>query len=96
MTHIIPLIRHARLPPPQIPPPLPIILAPVQRQRRREQQLQPVADGAGEELRVDVEGQGGVAVFGVGGEPGDAVVFGGVDGGEGEGGGEEVGVCHFW
>lgn len=102
MTNIIILIRHTRLPPPDIPPPslapaaIIVVLAPVQRQRRREQDLEAVPDGAGEELRVDVEREGCVAVFGVRGEAGDAVVFGGVDGGEGEGGGEEVGVAHGW
>ncbi len=94
MAHIIVLVRKARLPAREIPPPLAVILAPVQRQRGREQDLQAVADGAGEELRVDVEGEGGVAVFRVGGEAGDAVVFLVVDGGEGEGIGEEVRVAH--
>ena len=56
MTDVIPLISYAPLVP-YISPPLPaIILAPVQRERRREQDLQAVADGAGEELGVDVEG----------------------------------------
>ena len=39
MTHIIILIRHARLTPPYIPPPFPVILAAVQRERGREQDL---------------------------------------------------------
>lgn len=94
MTDIIILIRHTRLPPPYIPPPLAVVLAAIEGKRRCEQNLQTVADGAGEELGVDVEGDGGVAVFGVGGEAGDAVVFLRVDGGEGEGVGEEVGVAH--
>ena len=94
MADVIVLVRHAGLAPADIPPPLAVVLAAVERERRREQDLQPVADGAGEELRVDVEGEGGVAVFGVGGEAGDAVVFLRVDGGEGEGVGEEVGVAH--
>lgn len=100
MTNIIILIRHARLPPPDVPPPLAVVLAAVERERRREQQLQPVADGAGEQLRVDVEGDGGVAVLRVRGEPRDAVVLLRVEGGEGEGVGEEVRVAHgvlvFW
>ena len=96
MAHVIILVRHARLPAaaPEVPPPFPVVLAAVERERRREQDLQPVADGAGEELRVDVEGEGGVAVLRVRGQAGDAVVFGRVDGGEGEGVGEEVGVAH--
>lgn len=101
MTNIIILIRHTRpFAPPDVPPPLAavVVLAAVERERRREQQLQPVADGAGEELRVDVERERRVAVLRVRGQAGDAVVFLGVDGGEGEGGGEEVGVAHglFW
>lgn len=101
MTDVIILIRHARLPLPDVPPPFPVVLAAVERERRREQQLQPVADGAGEELRVDVEGERGVAVLRVRGQPGDAVVLLRVDGGEGEGVGEEVRVAHccclfFW
>lgn len=94
MTNIIVLIRHARLPPPDVPPPLAVVLAAVERERRREQQLQPVADGAGEQLRVDVEGDGRVAVLRVRGEPGDAVVLLRVQGGEREGVGEEVRVAH--
>lgn len=94
MAHVIVFVRHARLPPAYIPPPLAVIFAAVEGKRGREQDLQAVADGAGEELGVDVEGQGGVAVFGVGGEAGDAVVLLRVDGGEGEGVGEEVGVAH--
>lgn len=94
MTDVIILIRHARLPLPDVPPPFPVVLAAVERERRREQQLQPVADGAGEELRVDVQGERGVAVLRVRGEPGDAVVLLRVDGGEGEGVGEEVRVAH--
>ena len=94
MTHVIVLVGHAGLPPPDIPPPLAVVLAAVERERRREQDLQAVADGAGEELGVDVEGDGRVAVFRVRGEPGDAVVFLRVDGREGEGVGEEVRVAH--
>ena len=94
MAHIIVLVRHAGLAPADVPPPLAVVFAAVERERRREQDLQPVAEVAGEELRVDVEGEGGVAVFGVGREAGDAVVFLRVDGGEGEGVGEEVGVAH--
>ena len=94
MTHIIILVRQTGFPAPNVPPPLAVILAAIEGEGGGEQDLQPVADGAGEELGVDVEGEGGVAVFGVGGEAGDAVVFLGVDGGEGEGVGEEVRVCH--
>lgn len=94
MAHIVVFVRHARLPPPYVPPALPVVLAAVERKRRSEQDLQAVADGAGEELGVDVERDGGVAVFGVGAEAGDAVVLLRVDGGEGEGVGEEVGVAH--
>lgn len=94
MAHVIILVRHARLPPPDIPPPLAVVLAAVERERRREQDLEAVADGAGEELRVDVEGERGVAVFGVRREAGHAVVLLRVDRGQGEGVGEEVRVAH--
>lgn len=94
MAHVIILVRHARLPPPDIPPPLAVVLAAVERERRREQDLEAVADGAGEELGVDVEGERGVAVFGVRGEAGHAVVLLRVDRGQGEGVGEEVRVAH--
>ena len=94
MTNIIIPIRHTALPHPDIPPALPIILTPINTQRRRNQNLQPIARLAGEELAIDVESEGRFAAFVVRGEARDAVVLLGVDVGYGESVGEEGCVAH--
>ena len=55
-----------------------------------------ITHGARVELRIDVEGHEGFAVRAGARDAGDTVVFLSVDGGEGEGLFEELGVGHPW
>ena len=83
--HIIIQIRQRRLPTPLQISPAPLVLCAVQVQRAGEHELDGVADGDRVEFCVDVEGELGVLGDARAGEAGDAVVFLGVEGGDGEG-----------
>ena len=94
MTNIIIPIRYTTLPHTNIPPALPIVLTPINTQRTRQKNLQPIAVLAWEELAVDVERDGRFAAFIVRCEAGDAIIFLGVDVRYGEGVGEKGCVSH--
>ena len=95
MTHIIIFIRQTPLAHPDIPPPFaPIIFTPIQIQRQGQRDLHAVVDMHWVELRVDVEGQGGLLVVAGRGQAGDALVFCAVDAEDCEGVFEEDGLGH--
>jgi hypothetical protein len=78
---------------PNIPPSLIIVLASIQCQRAGEDHMQRLTNDAWVQLRVDVEDEGCLRVVGCCADAGDAVVFGVVDGGDGEVLVEELGVA---
>jgi len=96
--HILIHIRQTPHPPAHIPPPplriSPFLFTPIQRQRRRQNHMYPIAHRARVQFGVDIDVHTCVGGEGGAREAGDAVVFLGVDGGEGEGFFEEEGVCH--
>ena len=97
MTDIIKLVRERLFPPPDFPPPFPIIFTTVEIQRERQRDGHTVVDIQRVEFGVDVEVEEDfLAAFAEGLDAGDAVVFGAVDLGDLEAVLEEDVFGHFW
>lgn len=76
-----------------VPPALLLLLASIQGQRRRQDHVQSIRDGAGEELNVDVEGHDGLRIGRRARDASDAIVLGLVIVGHREGFLKESGVA---
>lgn len=86
MTHVVVFVRQASLAQADVPPPFAaVFFAAVEVQGQGQGDLDAVVDVDGVELGVDVEGQRRLLVVADRGQAGDALVFGAVDAGDGEG-----------